>query len=374
MKPVDEVEELLERAGARWRREQQLPPGPEGEPAFGTGAAPVVESVVGAERRVSGRWRRWVVPAVAAVGVGLLAAGVVAVVPEHVAAGGGGAAMDSQLPASQAQGGNESLLVKPGDRVQVSGLVIAAPGRTPVFCAFEDGFGVGYAPEDEPAPTCAPEFSIGLTGVDVDRLSGARTTKGVRSGRAKLVGIWGERTGAGGTVRTIDVREQSAPEAREPWAFPELPCPAPEGGWVSKPSNIYSPAVTAFLAAHADQVWGPVIHYPNGHSRNAPVVVMIGVAHGDLDAFRLAFEKVYTGNLCVAPVRLSRADNDRIVDAIVALTPDKSLGILAVGGSEPDGGRAGVSVIAYTERLRTALAPIGLDDIKVTPVVEPAPR
>ncbi|MFD7156028.1 hypothetical protein ACFV9C_15585 [Kribbella sp. NPDC059898] len=304
----------------------------------------------------------------------VVVAGVLTVGPKRIMAGGGGAAMSGELAVPRAQGDNEALLVKPGDRVQVSGLVIAAPGTKPVFCAFEDGMGVGYAPEDEPAPTCAPEFSIGLTGVDVDRLSDAKTTQGVRSGRAKLVGIWGDRTGAGESVRTIDVQEQSAPEARAPWTFPKLPCPAPEGGWVSKPSNIYSPAVTAFLAAHADQIYGPVIHYPNGHSRNAPVVIMVGVAHGDLDAFRLAFEQVYSGNLCVAPVRLSRADNERIVDAVVALTPDKSLGILAVGGSEPDGGRAGVSVIAYTERLRTALAPIGLDDLKVMPVVEPVLR
>ncbi|MGZ0151713.1 hypothetical protein ACXJJ3_31970 [Kribbella sp. WER1] len=214
-------------------------------------------------------------------------------------------------------------------------------------------------------PSCPPEFAIALTGVRVDRLSGLKTTEGVRSGRATLVGVWGDRA--------IDVQEQSAPERRTPWVFPKLPCAAPEGGWASKASNVSSPAVTAFLATHADQVFGPVIHYPNGHSRNAPVVVMVGVAHGDVEAFRLAFEKVYRGNLCVAPVLLSRTDNDRIVDAVGALAPDTSLGILGVSGSEPDGGRAGVSVIAYTDQVRTALAPIGLDDLNVLPVVKPAP-
>lgn len=336
MNPVDEMDDLLKRAGARWRADQVHPPEPD------------------LERIVDGRRKSWI-PAVVAASVALVVAGALAVLPNNTA--GGVAAMNSEPSTAP------SLLVKPGDRVQVSGLVIAAPGTTPVFCALEDGFGVGYAPGDEPAPTCAPEFSIALTGVDLDRLSDAKTTKGVRSGRAKLVGIWGDRT--------IDVQEQSAPEALTPWTFPKLPCPAPDGGWVSKPSNIYSPAVTAFLDAHADQIYGPVIHYPNGHSRNAPVVIMVGVAHGDLDAFRTAFEKVYRGNLCVAPVLLSRTDNERIQSALVELTSDKSLGILAVAGSGPTGGRIGVPLIAYTEQVRSAFAPIGLDDIEVEPIVKP---
>ncbi|GAA3108928.1 anti-sigma-K factor RskA [Kribbella aluminosa] len=337
MNPVDEMDDLLKRAGARWRADQVQPPEPD------------------LERTVGGRRKSWI-PAVAAASVAVVVAGALAVLPNHTT--GGAAAMNSQSSTPR------SLLVKPGDRVQVSGLVIAAPGTAQVFCALEDGFGVGYAPGDEPAPNCAPEFSIALTGVDLNRLSDAKTTKGVRSGRAKLVGIWGDRT--------IDVQEQSAPETPVRWAFPELPCPAPAGGWVSKPSNIYSPAVTAFLAAHADQIYGPVIHYPNGHSRNAPLVIMVGVAHGDVDAFRLAFEEVYRGNLCVAPVLLSRADNERIQNALVKLTSDKSLGILAVADSGPSGGRIGVPLIAYTEQVRTAFTPIGLDDIEVQPVVKPA--
>jgi hypothetical protein len=141
---------------------------------------------------------------------------------------------------------------------------------------------------------------------------------------------------------------------------------------VSKPSNINSKAVTAFLDAHAAQIFGPVIHYPKGYSRGAPVVVMVGVAHGDLAAFRQAFEKVYSGNLCVAPVLLSRADNERITNAVVKLmTSRKDLGIFTSAGSDPDGGRAGVSVVAYTEQVKAALTPIGLDVLKVVPAVTP---
>jgi len=258
---------------------------------------------------------------------------------------------------------NDALLVKPGDRVQVSGLVIAAPGKAAVFCPVEGGPDVGYPPGQEPAPTCQPEFSVTLNGVDLDRLSEPKTTKGVRGGRAKLVGTWGNGS--------IDVQEQTAPDAPVQWSFPPLPCPAPAGGWVSKPSNVNSPAVTTFLAAHADQIFGPVMHYPNGSARNAPVVVMVGVAHGELAPLRHALEQVYRGNLCVSPVLLSRTDNDRLVNRVTALMHRKELGVLTTGGSDPDGGRAPVSMIAYTPAVKAALAPIGLDLIRVVPAVTP---
>ena len=131
----------------------------------------------------------------------------------------------------------------------------------------------------------------------------------MRTATATLIGIWGGD-------RSIEVQEQKPPVTPVEEPFPPLPCSAPAGGWVSKPSNINSTAVTSFLTAHADQVAGAVMHYPKGTSRGAPLVVMIGVAHGDLNAFRTAFEKVYQGNLCVAPVLLSRTDSERISDQL----------------------------------------------------------
>ncbi|MFF0343790.1 hypothetical protein [Kribbella sp. NPDC004875] len=357
MNPVDEVDDLLTRAGHRWRADQAPPPEPDLE-----------YMLSGGRKR-----RRWV-PALAAASVAVIAAGVVAVLPGHSAtqpastpAAGGTEGFRGQGVQSSPQAvaqSNDQLLVKPGDKVQASGLVIAAPGKAPVFCPFEGGPDIGYPPGKEPAPSCAPEFAVTLKGVDLDRLTEQRTTHGVRSGRAKLVGIWGDRS--------IDVQQQAAPATPAAWTFPPLPCAAPAGGWVSKPSNVSSPAVNAFLAAHADQIFGPVIHYPNGRSRNAPVVVMVGVAHGDLTTLRQALEKVYSGNLCVAPVLLSRSDNERIVGAVTPLMQDKSLGIQGTGGSDPDGGRAKVSMIAYTQQVKTALTPIGLDDLQVVPVVTPA--
>lgn len=353
MNPTDEVDELLSRAGARWRADQEPPPEPDLEYMLSGGR----------------KHRRWV-PVLAAASVAVVAAGLLAVLPNPKPTGQAMSpptvvpAAGSTQPFAQGNQSNEALLVKPGDKVQVSGLVIAAPGKAPVFCPVEGGPDVGYPPGKEPAPTCAPEFAVTVKGVDLDRLSEPKTTKDVRSGRARLVGIWGDNS--------IDVQEQSAPDVPVAWKFPPVPCPPPAGGWVSKPSNISSPAVTAFLAAHADQIFGPVVHYPNGTSRNAPVVIMVGVAHGDLAAFRRAFEKVYSGNLCVAPVVLSRSDNDRIVKAVTGLMHRKELGLLGTGGSDPDGGRAIVSMIAYTQQVKTALTPTGLDNLQVLPAVKPA--
>jgi hypothetical protein len=349
MKPTDEIDDLLTRAGARWRADQEAPPEPDLEYMLTGGRKPR---------------RRWV-PALAAASVAVVAAGVLTVLPSPKPAdqAKNPPTAGSPQPVAQGNQANDELLVKPGDKVQVSGLVIAAPGKTPVFCPVEGGPDVGYPPGKEPAPTCPPEFAVTLTGVDLDRLSEPKTTKDVRSGRAKLVGIWGGNS--------IDVREQSAPDVPVAWKFPPVPCPPPAGGWVSKPSNVNSPAVTAFLAAHGDQIFGPVIHYPNGTARNGPVVIMVGVAHGDLAAFRRAFEKAYSGNLCVAPVLLSRSDNDRIVKAVTALARRKEFGVLSTGGSDPDGGRAIVSMVAYTPQVKAALTPIGLKDLQVAPVVKP---
>ncbi|NUS00013.1 MAG: hypothetical protein HOV67_32735, partial [Kribbellaceae bacterium] len=246
MNPVDEMDDLLRRAGARWRADQELPPEPD------------------LEHIVHGKRKSWI-PALAAAGVAVIAAGTLAVLPSH----------NAPAPAADAAGStSDALLVKPGDKVRVSGQVIAVPGKTPVYCAPLAVAAIGYPKGKEPAPSCPAEYSIALNGVDLDRIPDITTIKGVRTGHATLTGTWGDRA--------IDVEEQSAATEPKPAPLPKLPCAAPAGGWQSKPSNVASPAVTAFLAAHADQAYGPVTYYPNGTSRNAPVVMMVGVAHGDL--------------------------------------------------------------------------------------------
>ncbi|NIK57278.1 hypothetical protein [Kribbella shirazensis] len=346
MKPVDEVDELLTRAGARWRADQDAPPEPD------------LEYVTSGGRKR----RRWV-PALAAASVAVIAAGVVAVLPDPEPPVAQPANGTTATPQTFAQG-NDKLLVKPGDKVRVSGQIIAAPGKTPVFCAPLAVPAIGYPPGKEPAPSCPDQFAVKLNGLDFDRIPGSKTTKGVRSGYASVTGIW--RDG------TIDVQQQGEEIRPNPEGLPKLPCAAPAGGWQSKPSNISSTPVKAFLKAHADQAYGPITYYPHGTTRSAPVVIMVGVAHGDLAAFRTAFEKIYSGNLCVTPVLMSNADSDRVGNMLNSLLAKDHLGVFASSGADGmTGGPAPVQLLVYTEQVKAALAPVGLDLLDIQPQVRP---
>lgn len=357
MKQTDEVDDLLTRAGARWRADQEAPPEPDLEYMLSGGR----------------KHRRWV-PALAAASVAVVAAGVIAVLPDPktptaqapsttTTTTTTAATSSARTPQTFAQG-NDDFLVKPGDKVQVSGQIIAAAGKTPVFCPPLAVPDIGYPPGKEPAPTCPDNFAVKLNGLDLDKIPGIKTVKGVRVGTAAVTGLW--RGGA------IDVQEQSA---AKPLPYPEqteLECPVPPGGWKSKPSNISSTAVTKFLAAHADQATGPILRYPNGHSRGAPVVILIGLAHGDAAVFRQAFEQVYRGNYCVVPTLLSQSDEQRVTNAIGnAMSGNPKLGIYGASGPGLYGGRALAQVTAYTPEVKAALTPAGLDLIQVIPQVRP---
>ncbi len=356
MKQTDEVDDLLTRAGARWRADQEAPPEPDLEYMLSGGR----------------KHRRWV-PALAAASVAVVAAGVIAVLPNPktptaeapaspVASAPAGGTPSAETPQTFAQG-NDKFLVKPGDKVRVSGKIIAAPGKTPVFCAPLAERAIGYPPGKEPAPKCPDDFAVELNGLTMDQVAGAKTIKGVRTGSAAVTGIW--RDGA------IDVQQVSAAISETPTALPKLPCAAPAGGWPSKPSNIASAAVKTFLAAHADQVYGPITFYPNGTSRGAPVVMMAGVAHGDLAAFREAFEKVYSGNLCVAPVLMSNADSERVGKAMDQILAKQDFGVFAYGGAGMAGTAAPIQLLVYTEQVKAALAPAGLELLDIKPQVRP---
>ena len=361
MNPTDEVDELLTRSGARWRADQPSPPEPDLDHILGGGRRP----------------RRWV-PALAAASVAAIAAAALTVLPDGSRQPDAGppAAGDAPKPfaqgnqqstpatgATQPDPANDKLLVKAGDKVQVNGEVIAAPGQAPVFCPTRPTTLVGYPPGQEPAPSCPANLAVKLTGVDLDRLGDVRTIKGVRRGTATLIGVWGDRS--------IDVQEQKSFVAPPVPQLPPLPCKAPQGGWVSKPSNLNSPAVLAFLDAHSGQIADPIVQHPKGHGPGKPVVVQIGVAHGDLAAFRSAFDKVFDGNLCVSQALLSRGDVNRIYTALTKLTASRELGIQATSASTPGGGRAEVEVVAYTEAVKTALTPVGLNLLTIKPAVRP---
>ncbi|WP_020385735.1 hypothetical protein [Kribbella catacumbae] len=358
MNPTDKVDDLLAKAGAEWRAGQPSAPEPD------------LDRITGAKTSAQKR-RRWVVPALAAASVAAIATAALIVLPDGQEPTVAPPPNTKAVPTPMTAGGTvqagkpspDDLLVRNGDRVEVNGGIIAAPGQQPVYCPSRPVIAIGYPPGKEPAPSCPAEYAVKLTGLDLDRLS-LKTTKGVRSGVAHLVGIWNDKT--------IKVEEQSAyrPPVQAP--LPPLPCAAPPGGWPSRPSNMLTQRVQNFLDAKADQIYGPITFYPNGHSRKAPVVFSIGVAHGDLEAFRKTFETIHDGNLCLHPVKLSRTENERIGNAVsTVMQKRKDLGIYSGGGQGFDGDRIGVSMLAFTEQAKSAFAPVGLEYLDLDVAVKP---
>ncbi len=359
MNPTDKVDDLLAKAGAQWRAGQPSAPEPD------------LDRIVQSKRP-----RRWV-PVLAAASVAAIAAAALIVLPDHSEPQVAPVTGPTSNPPAVAQGSSKpavaqgntpaDLLVRNGDRVEANGRIIAVPGRQPILCANVAMPLVGYAPGKEPAPTCAPEFSVKLTGVvDLDKLGLQRTVKGVRTGDANLTGIW--------TAGTIAV-EQQAPykSEEEPGAVDELsnvPCPAPPGGWPVKNSDLSVPAVTSFLESRTDQLSVPTIRHPNGNTPADPVVVVLGVAHGDQATFEKAFRTVFTGNLCVVRSKLSAKDQERFSEQILAL-PSKKFGITTFGGQGVDFDHVQVSLLVYDERVRDALAPIGDELLALDPDIKP---
>jgi hypothetical protein len=287
--------------------------------------------------------------------VALVAAAVMVVLPD----GASGPAGVEQAFAVGNQMPNDELLVHDGDRVEARGQVIVAPGQAPVLCA----------PVPRPvmvservAPSCAAQYAVTLKGFDVTKLAAAEMVQGVRVGSADVTGIW--------AARTIEVTAQTVPDVRSTTLelsqpADQVPCAAPAGGW--KAGRVKTTQIAQFVDAHKDQVTTPRVLYPAGPT--GPEVYAVGVAHGSITAVRRALTKVYDGNLCVYPAKLSETDLARIVDTASALMP-KNLGIYTAGDAGTD--KVSIGALVYDEALKTALAPAGLENIQLTVAVKPA--
>jgi hypothetical protein len=340
MNPADKVDDLLAKAGAQWRAGQPSPPEPD------------------LDRITEGkRPRRWV-PVLAAASVAAIAIAALVVLPGHKDAPQVVApSNDDPLLVH-----NGDLLVHNGDKVEVNGQVIAAPGKQPVFCPPLAQPAIGYLPGKEPAPTCPANFEVKLTGVDLGRLSNPSNIKGTRSGQAHLIGIWDNRT--------LAVQEQSAPVKEQP-VPPEtkVPCDPPAAGW--QPGGIVEPggpAVDAFFNARGAELEAPAVRYPQGSGVNAPVVLMVGVAHGNVDAVRQAIKAVYSGNVCVFQAKFSHNEVAKTGAAVSALA-GKNIGIYETGQSVGDH-PVNVELVVYDEQAKAALTPIGLDMLDIQPQVK----
>jgi hypothetical protein len=352
MNPTDKVDDLLAEAGAQWRASQPSAPEPD------------LDRITGADAKKNKR--RWLIPTLAAASVAAIAIAALIILPDHnepaVAPPVSKATPQAAEGSTQAgQPSVDDLLVRNGDKVEINGQIIGVPGKDPVFCPQLVSSLPAYEPGKEPAPSCPANFSVKLLGLDVSKFG---LIKGVRSGEAHVTGSWKDGT--------ITVEQQSAyvPPVQTPDDYDRPRCAEPAGGWPSRPSNILSQPVNAFLDAHANQINGPIFRYPNGRNRNQPVVIEIGVANGDIEAFRTVFEKVYHGNLCLVRTNFSRAEEARL-STLVGDLLSKIPGAYGGGGQSLDTVGIGVSVLVVTEQVKTALSPVGLQNLRVGADVRP---
>jgi hypothetical protein len=350
MNPSDDVDDFLAKAGAQWRAGQPSAPEPD------------LDRIADQ----TGRRPRYWAPVLAAASVLVIATAALVVLPGKEKP----TADPIQTLATGDSMDQAALLVRNGDRVEVDGEVIAAPGKPVLYCAPHAEPAIGYAPGMEPAPTCPAGLEVKLTGVHLDRLSSPSTVKGVRTGQAHLTGIW--------TDRAIAVQDQSAPRRTPDAWLPKVPCKEPPGGWQPGSANeLISPAVTAFVNARLDQLAQPWIGWPAGTPptaepsapANAPSVLVIEVAKGDPATIRKALEPLVTGNLCVTRGRFSQADLKRTSDAVFALD------VRGLGISSSDGGMGnkpvGVQLLVVDEKALAEFTKIGLDKLELTPAVVP---
>jgi hypothetical protein len=259
-----------------------------------------VDAAAGAEPLGPGRRRwaaRWQPVAVAVVAVVLLGGGaavITATQPGRVPPAGLGAA-PAPVPWSE-------LLVRDGDTVAASGLVLALPGLAVRLCA-PAAVVVPRAPAGlQPPAYC--EAGVTLHGADLSALGGRTEAAGAVWGDA-----WIEGTFRNGNEVTVTRQGPPQPGPDEP-EYPRLPpCPAPAGGW--QPGSSDFAALSRQVTAHPDRYSDLSFGYPSGIASPGPgyvptQVALVGTV-GDPATAERELRPLYAGNLCVFRIPHARS-------------------------------------------------------------------
>lgn len=361
MSPTDEVDDLLTEAGATWRAGQPSPPEPD------------LDRIIRPKKP-----RRWVVPALAAASVAAIATAAIVYLPDRndeppSVAQGKQSAAEGKQPTGQgsiaaAQAKKHPLQVRNGDRVQVSGKVVAAPNKPVVYCLpVVSNLPVIVGGSPKPASCDDPGAVVELTGVDVDKLTGQPIVDGVKAGIVHLEGIW--------TDGKIAVDKQG-PLVDTPDPAEKLPCAAPPAGWKPGSSDdLVTPAVAAFVDARPNQLQELSLGWPNGiptdnGGATGPSVLVIGVAHGDVAQIRQLLTPLVKGNLCVTQVKLSKTEVDSLRNKVAAIPPSV-LRPLSYGGGVGNH-PINIDLRILDDQAIAALEPLGLDNFTIEPVIRPA--
>ena len=344
----DELDTILRDAGRTWREHQ--PPPPAVDPGrFRT-------------RRSRARW----VPVLAAACVAaiVLAVAVIRLTDRSGSVG-----------PVESPGDRPSYLVRNGDRVEVTGQVIAATGKPVIYCPPLASPGTTT---DDQAPTCG-DFAITLDGVDPARLAKRTTHSWGVDGYARIRGVWQDRT--------ITVGEQTAPPADELTGPPDkdpVPCPPPAGGWPvpdsprrTLPSTV---AVQRYVAEHPDRFGASWVAFPQGMQRPAaawtvPVVLVVTLLQGDAGQAQRDLQPLYDGTICVSPSEVTRSRLMAAAHAGEELFRDSRNAIwetTGVGPTDEETARDGlieVHLLVVDDRLFAEYRRLGLDLFDLRPAV-----
>lgn len=283
----------------------------------------------------------------------------------------------SQNGQASGRGERPLYLVADGDRVEVTGMVIAAPGQPVIYCP---PLLSPARPSSAEAPECGADLAVTLTGVDVGALVKPTTTSaGVTFGYARVRGIW--------QSRTIAVDEQSAPPMDALTGPPDndtVPCPAPAGGWpVPDPPRRQLPsadAVKRYVDQHPDRFGAAWVAFPEGMNRptaawTVPAVLVVTVLDGAVDEARNELQPLYDGTLCVSRSGVTRTRLVAAAKAGETLLLDTRNGIWVSSGVGPTDeltareGPIEVHLLVVDDRLFAEYERIGLDLFDLRPAI-----
>jgi hypothetical protein len=358
----DPIDDMLHRTGQRWRDAQPAAPTPDHH-RWHTPA-----------HTYSG-WRRGWIPVTAAAVV----TAVIAATGYALTRGPAPLAVPPSAPQSTPAPSGASarppdpttLIVRDGDKVTVTGVVLAKPGQPVKLCA-PTAQDLDLRPSDEPGvPRCT--ISIPVTGIDVDTLA-PPTASGARVRNLRLHGIW--QAGA------LAVTDQATPDPEPVKTVAAIPppCPAPTGGWPNLGGGLDTNDLHRYVhEQHPDQFATPWIAYPDGFPPESTqfqtaTVLVVEVVTGDIAAARAELDRLFDGSLCVVAARpgiRSIAEVDRVAGAMWPLLNDGVNGIWSSGS----GNREGVvylHLMMLTAQLYDKLDAIGLDALRLEPWIVPA--
>lgn len=279
----------------------------------------------------------------------------------------------------------EDPVIRDGDRVTATGMVVQVPGAPPRLCAPRISADIGYPPGQEPAPRLC-ESGVDLEGVDRDQLVDPREKDGAIEGRATITGTY-RRAATGTASGTVVVTSQERPlaagqEPQPPFRASTPPCPAPEGGWPRDPSILRGPGYQPEGDANMDRERPALEAYRKAHPlqfveiaylRPFPDSVLLGVIALDeaaRDAIEEGLRPAYGVRLCVVVSRYTRA---QITAAQQDVTPQndelQAEGLYAGGGNGVTDDLQVVvraSAVLVTEKVQTAVErhPAGLVELE----------